>query len=88
MRSVHTLESVTHDLLVTPPRLPGATWFKILASTRRLPDGSVLFNGGWLDITQEKNQSLALAQAKQAAETAALEQSRFLATISHEIRTP
>lgn len=88
MRSVHTLESVTHDLLVTPPRLPGATWFKILASTRRLPDGSVLFNGGWLDITQEKTQSLALAQAKQAAETAALEQSRFLATISHEIRTP
>lgn len=88
MRSVHTLESVTHDLLVTPPRLPGATWFKILASTRRLPDGSVLFNGGWLDITQEKHQSLALAQAKQAAETAALEQSRFLATISHEIRTP
>lgn len=86
--SVQSLEPIAHDLLVAPPRVPTATWFKILANTKQMPDGSVLFNGGWLDITQEKTQSLALAHAKQAAETAAQEQSRFLATISHEIRTP
>ena len=87
-RSVQSLEPIAYDLRVTHPQVPEVTWFKILANTKQLPDGSVLFNGGWLDITQEKNQSIALAQAKQAAETAALEQSRFLATISHEIRTP
>lgn len=87
-RSAQSLEPIAFDVRVAPPLAPAVTWFKILANTKRLPDGSVLFNGGWLDITQEKKQSMALAQAKQAAETAAQEQSRFLSAISHEIRTP
>ena len=63
-------------------------WLQTSATARRLEDGSVLFHGVWMDVTERKSQTRAMATAKEAAERAAQERARFLAVMSHEIRTP
>lgn len=63
-------------------------WLKTLASARRAENGSILFNGIWLDISDIKAQARALEDAKELAEQAAKAKATFLATMSHEIRTP
>jgi two-component system sensor histidine kinase EvgS len=44
--------------------------------------------GGWIDITERKRLEMDLTEARQAAEDASLAKSSFLATMSHDIRTP
>lgn len=63
-------------------------WLQTSATARRLADGSVLFHGVWMDVTEQKSQTHAMAIAKEAAERAAQERARFIAVMSHEIRTP
>lgn len=63
-------------------------WAKMIASVRRLEDGSALFNGVWLNITEAKKQAQALEEAREEREKAVRARSEFLAVVSHEIRTP
>ncbi len=78
-RSLRTLEPLDVDVEV--PRGAGTQWIKTLATARALPGGAVLFNGVWLDVTEQRNQARALAQVAE-------EKATFLAVMSHEIRTP
>lgn len=86
VRSVNTLVPLNFDTQTTHD---GKTrWLQTLATARRTPNGGALFNGVWLDVTEQKEHGQALTRAKNIAEKAAEDKARFLATMSHEIRTP
>lgn len=63
-------------------------WINAEATPKREDDGSVFWSGVWVDVTEARAQSKALADAKEEAEAAAAAKASFLATMSHEIRTP
>ncbi|WP_174769840.1 transporter substrate-binding domain-containing protein [Paraburkholderia hayleyella] len=65
-----------------------ALWIQGSAIPRREPDGSVLWNGYWIDTTRDREREDALRQARDAAHNASLAKDKFMATMSHEIRTP
>ncbi|MEQ8346988.1 MAG: HAMP domain-containing sensor histidine kinase [Sneathiellaceae bacterium] len=63
---------------------PGRGWFRIVKIRTR--SGAVV--GFATDVSELKETSLALEQARAAAEAANVAKSAFLANISHELRTP
>ncbi len=70
-------------------RLTGAlVWLHGESKPKRLPDGSILWNGYLADVTAAKQVSAELEKAKLTAEIANRAKSDFLANMSHEIRTP
>ena len=86
-RSAQTLEPV--DFEVPVEMLDGVTrWIKTRANPKKQSDGSVIFNGVWLDVSKEIQQAQALKKAKAQAEQDAQARSTLQASISHEIRTP
>jgi signal transduction histidine kinase/CheY-like chemotaxis protein len=85
--SARTLKPLRHDFRIK--RAAGETrWIRSRASVRREPDGSILWNGYWDDISGQKLLEQSLHYAKEAAEAGNRAKSIFLATMSHEIRTP
>lgn len=86
MSRLLTQEELDFDTEVLHER--GSRWLHTSATARKLDDGSVMFHGVWMDVTERKLHTRAMVQAKETAERAAQERARFLAVVSHEIRTP
>jgi PAS domain S-box-containing protein len=59
----------------------GGRWIRGSARPHRLADGSTVWNGMLIDITEQH-------EARTAAEAASKAKSEFMANISHELRTP
>ncbi len=85
--ALSTLEPLTHDFRIRRPDA-SVRWIEARAVPRAEPDGSIIFNGYWLDVTQQREIEEALARAKAEADAANEAKSAFLASMSHEIRTP
>ncbi|MEI6209564.1 MAG: PAS domain S-box protein [Desulfuromonadales bacterium] len=63
-------------------------WVRGQAIPQRNEDGSVLWNGILIDITDRKQMEEELLLSKAAADSANRAKSEFLANMSHEIRNP
>ena len=85
--AIATLTPITHDFRIRRPD-SGVRWMEMRAVPRQEPDGAIIFNGYWVDVTQQREMEDALAQAKTEADAANEAKSSFLASMSHEIRTP
>ncbi len=66
----------------------GWRWVRSQGRPLQCDDSSVEWSGYWLDVSEAQARAAALAEARRAAEQAALAKSHFLATMSHQIRTP
>jgi len=82
-----SLEPWVDEFRIRPPG--GAErWIQSGAVPAPRPDGTLVWNGYWIDVTERKRMEQELNEAKDAAEAATRAKANFLAAMSHEIRTP
>ena len=63
-KSVDTLEQVSVDVRVNDPR-GGTLWMRSLARPQKLDDGTIVWDGLALDVTEEKNATGALRESEE-----------------------
>jgi PAS domain S-box-containing protein len=85
--AIATLKAIRHDFRIRRPD-GSVRWINKRAVPHPEPDGSIIFNGYWVDVTQQHEMDEGLARAKAEADAANEAKSSFLASMSHEIRTP
>lgn len=90
MASIEAAALVRGPIDVTFRTRSAQGWRWVRSQGRPLPcdDSSVEWSGYWMDVSEAQARATALAEARRAAEQAALAKGHFLATMSHEIRTP
>ena len=87
-RRTHTGQVLGNRIEVEALRRNGETFPVELTVQAIEVDGEILFTAFLRDITERKAAEAALTQARQRAEAASEAKSRFLAHMSHEIRSP
>jgi signal transduction histidine kinase/CheY-like chemotaxis protein len=78
----------TDPLDLRVPAREGERWMRFYLEMEHRNGAPRRAVGLLIDIDEQKRQSIALAEARRAAEEATAAKSAFLASVSHEIRTP
>lgn len=81
-------DNVGTSLLSERKNLATGHWFRCVNRAIRLSDGREVRLEIAFDITEKKNEELALIKVLDEAQQASLTKSYFLANMSHELRTP
>jgi PAS domain S-box-containing protein len=86
LRSFETLEPWRATYRVQLPK-GGLRWHEAHSVAERLADGSVLWTGYIVDITERKHYE-EVSVAAEAAQRTSIAKTEFLSRMSHELRTP
>ncbi|HTW53762.1 MAG TPA: transporter substrate-binding domain-containing protein [Stellaceae bacterium] len=63
IRAISTVKPITHDFRIRRPD-GGVRSMQVRAVPRAEPDGAIIFNGYWVDMTQQREMEQALAEAE------------------------
>jgi len=81
-------DGVISDAEIQFRRPDGTLWWGLVSIQPQIFEGQIASVAWTLDITERKRAEEALRAAKEQAEAATAAKSEFVATVSHEVRTP